>query len=571
MGRDQSISGSVSIEITGSALCSEQNNNLMSSSDQPRTTCSGRFPDFTSPKEISECLNSDKIMNKDLTNDEVSREDSVQVVCANSNEENRCFGSSSENLASMNCNSNGQTNSGEVYQVSNNEQYIENSAFMRKIKHINMGEVPLHPMGLSLSGSGMQLFVKMDDGVQKTIMQNCMTRNQGTPKKKSKLTKKSKKSTISTQTATMPMSLERPSTEFSDEQIGHSRETQLPEQFVRDNMLFIGEQSNYSNNRESETHYNTKLYGKRFCYSPTFPRQSYEKQDKNSSHLRTYVCVNENESAQSFYANAERIENYDNYSNKFAGNSSIIVNLSKETQFEQNHTPNNCLNHDGLGNKRLQNEGFTSYDLPLKKKRISVAKKSESDIKQDIFAGESTSQGVCIIRDNMAHTSRALEGQGAHFLTNPVNFHEDEKIGEDYLQLAENDMRNDFSKRNLLTKSKLNECNSCRKSEIAKRQLDVPNASNSEESTGFPNFDIDRIPSNTLDAETLEKFTEYTKNMRKDLRENFKNLSVLMKEFNNSIIERNKNGQDEESGSDITRSNIEKSEKNSDGKVCSIM
>ncbi|RUS84564.1 hypothetical protein EGW08_007659 [Elysia chlorotica] len=38
---------------------------------------------------------------------------------------------------------------------------------MRRVKKIQMGEIPLCPVGLSLSGSGMQLFVKMDNILQK--------------------------------------------------------------------------------------------------------------------------------------------------------------------------------------------------------------------------------------------------------------------------------------------------------------------------------------------------------------------------------------------------------------------
>ena len=38
---------------------------------------------------------------------------------------------------------------------------------MHRVKNINMGEIPLRPVGLSLSGSGMQLFVKMDNFLHK--------------------------------------------------------------------------------------------------------------------------------------------------------------------------------------------------------------------------------------------------------------------------------------------------------------------------------------------------------------------------------------------------------------------
>ncbi|GFR64842.1 hypothetical protein ElyMa_000188600 [Elysia marginata] len=55
----------------------------------------------------------------------------------------------------------------EIINDSNVESNDSSHSGMRRVKNINMGEVPLCPVGLSLSGSGMQLYVKMDSFLHK--------------------------------------------------------------------------------------------------------------------------------------------------------------------------------------------------------------------------------------------------------------------------------------------------------------------------------------------------------------------------------------------------------------------
>ncbi|GFR64843.1 hypothetical protein ElyMa_000188700 [Elysia marginata] len=49
------------------------------------------------------------------------------------------------------------------------------------------------------------------------------------------------------------------------------------------------------------------------------------------------------------------------------------------------------------------------------------------------------------------------------------------------------------------------------------------------------------LASGTVDADTLAKFADYTKSMRRDLKQNYKRLSVLMKNFNEQVQEHSRN------------------------------
>ena len=54
----------------------------------------------------------------------------------------------------------------------------------------------------------------------------------------------------------------------------------------------------------------------------------------------------------------------------------------------------------------------------------------------------------------------------------------------------------------------------------------------------YPDFDpAEVLASGVVDAETLAKFTEYTRSMRRDLKQNYKRLSDLMKSFNQQVQE----------------------------------
>ncbi|XP_059149422.1 uncharacterized protein LOC131936451 [Physella acuta] len=69
-----------------------------------------------------------------------------------------------------------------------------------------------------------------------------------------------------------------------------------------------------------------------------------------------------------------------------------------------------------------------------------------------------------------------------------------------------------------------------------------PTPTTAEDSTlsTLSEFDLSRLPTEALDAVTLKKFAEYSKLMRRSLRQEYKQMNQLIKDFTEEMMERNK-------------------------------
>lgn len=78
-----------------------------------------------------------------------------------------------------------------------------------------------------------------------------------------------------------------------------------------------------------------------------------------------------------------------------------------------------------------------------------------------------------------------------------------------------------------------------------------------------PTFDCSNLSPTAIDSDTLTKFTEYTREMRKDLKRKYKDLSILMRDFNEVVTKR--------SGRALSTDIVDEEGPNLDNKKCTIM
>lgn len=84
----------------------------------------------------------------------------------------------------------------------------------------------------------------------------------------------------------------------------------------------------------------------------------------------------------------------------------------------------------------------------------------------------------------------------------------------------------------------------------------------------FTSFTPVPSSSSPLEAEMMAQFTEYTENMRRNMRQDYRNLSLLIKSFTEGLQEKN-NNQSSQSQSDVNQS--DKAPKTKDKAGCLIM
>ncbi|XP_012935981.1 uncharacterized protein LOC101845588 isoform X2 [Aplysia californica] len=512
-------------------------------------------------------------------------------------------------LASMNCNSNGKTDTQEDLKLMEPATFLEDSTFLSKVKHINMGEIPLHPMGLSLSGSGMQLFVKMDASVQKAIVDQS-TPKKSAQKKRTTTTKSTKRAVQSTttQTANVPTPLSRshdPSSftgnPLSEQEFRKYGETRMSEPVIRNPMFHsysLEKSHDFSNNGEADNFRFQKVeHSKRrrpvsprqvqqFAHpGPVSPRFSRHHAEGPPSRIDTYHQRTQGKQGDEVNSHAH----FSGPSWKFQ-DGQIDVSASKETRFLQSHSR---VEHSQMAetidmkrNKmnRTHIEGFTSRDLPLKRPA------SPTDCFRGDFSG--TKRGN---RTERSKPPCSVRGHHGTFDHSSHDRHRPQKtsrrsrvVHQDYNQVYEDYANDEYededdveiisSRAHLYEKNNSRQrsgCNTCCKDVVVKKECPdiepMKSHSMSDKSSVGPQFDTSKIPTNALDAETLAKFTEYTKNMRKDLRDNYKSLSILMKDINSVVLERNNTGANQDLQTSVLTGNTdEKQDKQKDPR-CSIM